>query len=210
VIDEIIHYDNALLRSELDRLPPEHRAAFAAACAERLLPAYARFARESGRGEPETLRRALTRLWDDVTGNPMSELELRASVKKCSALVPGEGAGPGTEWEPSANDAAEALVYALESRYKHGSQEAAWSAGCANDALNRFVMFDESGSGVVVTANEEKLLRHPLVQAELARQRRDLDELLDARDVDVRQVAVRLRERAAVESAIFFGDVPHG
>jgi hypothetical protein len=45
------------------------------------------------------------------------------------------------------------------------------------------------------------------VQAELTRQRRDLDELLAARVGDVREVAARLRDRAKAEAGIFFGHV---
>ncbi len=199
----ILRFEEPLLRAQLDRLPREHRAAFAAACAERLFPAYMRFSHEARRADPETLRAALSRLWDDLTGNPLSELELRASAKKCLALVPSEDEEPSDE-QPSAEDAAAALVYALESRVKEGSQEAAWSARRAYDALDRFIMSDEPGV-IVTEAAEQRVLEHSLVQAELARQRRDLDELLGVGEQGVRDVAVRLRDRAKEESAIFFG-----
>ena len=83
---EIIRYDNALLRKQLDRLPPDHRTVLAAFCAERLFPAYQRFVQEGGRGEPETLRSALPRLWDDLTGNPCPSLSCAPSIKGAGAL----------------------------------------------------------------------------------------------------------------------------
>jgi uncharacterized protein YjaG (DUF416 family) len=202
----ILRFDEPLLRGQLDVLPREHRAAFAAACAERLFPAYERFSREAGGGGAETLRAGLNRLWDDLTGNPWSELELRASAKKFLALIPDENKDTWADSLPSAQDAATALVYALEARVKSGSKEAGWSARCAYDALDRFVMHDDSG--VVVTANEQRLLEHPLVQAELGRQRRDLEELLNVRERDVRDVAARLRDRAKQEAGIVFGSSP--
>jgi hypothetical protein len=165
-----------------------------------------RFSHEAGTADVETLRAALNRLWDDVTGNkPLSELELRASAKKCLALVPREEDEPSDE-QPCAEDAVVALVYALEARVKASSQEAAWSARRAYEALDHFVTVDDSG--VVVTANEQRLLEHPLVQAEFARQRRDLDELLGVRDRDAHGVAARLRDRAKEEAGIVFGSSP--
>ena len=169
-----LRFDEPVLRGQLDRLPREHRAAFAASCAERLFSAYVRFSCEAGRADPKTLRAALDALWDDLTGKPLSELELRAMVKTCRALVPSEEDEPSDK-QPCAEDAVVALVYALEARVKQGSQEAAWSAQRAYEALDHFVMFDDSG--VTVTANEQRLLEHPLVQAELIRQKRDLEEL---------------------------------
>lgn len=196
-----LRFDEPVLREQLDRLPREHRAAFAAACAERLFSAYVRFSHEAGSADPKTLRAALDALWDDLTGKPLSELELRAAVKKCRALVPSEEDEPSDE-QPCAEDAVVALVYAWEARVKQSSQEAAWSARRAYEALDHFVMFDDSG--VVVTANERRLLEHPLVQAELARQKRDLDELA-VEGQDVGSVAARLRERAKEKAVLVFG-----
>jgi uncharacterized protein YjaG (DUF416 family) len=198
-----LRFEEPLLRAQLDRLPREHRTAFAAACAERLFPAYLRFSHEATKADVETLRALLDRLWDDLTGsNPLSELEARASAKKCLALVPREEDEP-SDAQPCAEDATAALAYAFETRVKSGSREAAWSARRAYEALDHFLMFDDSG--VVASANEQRLLEHPLVQAELARQRRDLDELLRAREGAVDEVAARLRDRAKEEGATFFG-----
>jgi len=201
----MLRFDKELLGQQLEGLPLTHRAAFAAACAERLLPAYSRFSDEAGRGDPETIRMALSRLWEDLNGgNPASELELRALAKKCLALVPREDEEPWVDWQPSGEDAAAAVVYALEARWKEGSQEATRVARRAYEAIDRFAMKNEPGV-IVTAASEARVLEHRLVQAELARQRRDLDELRGARDRDVRDLASRLRDRAVVESATFFG-----
>ena len=116
--------------------------------------------------------------------------------------MPSEEDEPSDE-QPYAEDAVVALVYALEARVTQGSQEAAWSARRAYEALDRFVMYDDSG--VIVMANEQRLLEHPLVQAELARQKRDLDELRAVGDQDARDVAARLRDRAKEDARFVFG-----
>ena len=54
---------------------------------------------------------------------------------------------------------------------------------------------------------EARVLGHAAVQTELARQRRDLDELLGGDAKAVQQAAARLRDRAQKESALFFGAV---
>ena len=200
---EPIRYDESLLRAGLARLPRKHRAAFAAACAERLFPAYVRFAHEARRGDPEALRTALNLLWDDLAGNPVSELTLRASAEKCLALVPREDEEPWVESQPSADDAAAALVYAIQSMVTDGTQEAAWSARRAYDALDRVVMDGEPGI-VVTELVAQRVLEHPLVQAELLRQRRDLDDLLGLGDRDVRELAAQLRDRSKEEAGVFF------
>src|SRR5581483_2684442 len=112
---------------------------------------------EAARADPTTVRAALDRLWDGLTGNPVSELELRASAERCLARVPNENEDAWVDSLPGAQNAISALVYALEARTR-GSQAAVWSARCAYDALDHFVMFDDSG--VIVTANERKLVEH--------------------------------------------------
>jgi hypothetical protein len=58
-----------------------------------------------------------------------------------------------------------------------------------------------------VPGAEARVLAHPIVQAELARQRRDIDELDSAPAQDLGAVVARLRDRAKVEAASFFGAV---
>jgi tetratricopeptide (TPR) repeat protein len=60
----MIPYDEKHLMEQLERLPPERRVAFAAACAERLAPTYATYSARTGRGDPaklESLLEALAR-----------------------------------------------------------------------------------------------------------------------------------------------------
>ncbi len=208
-----LRFDETQLVGILNRLDTEGRVAFAAACAERLLPAYVAFSNRTGRGEPATLRSILTRLWDDLAGDLMAESEVQANVKACMELLPREDEGPWVVEQDFADDAVAATAYTLECRKSGNAQEAAWAARRAFEALDEFVANRENIDWSVPDAEARalalaRILAHPLVQAELARQRRDLDELGGVGQGNLRRVLGRFRERAKAEGLIFFGSGP--
>jgi hypothetical protein len=104
------------LRPSLIHLSPSHWAAFAAACSERLLPAYEVFAGVSGWGDPGQLRHALSYAWDSIEQaerwEPLSR-RLRALADESMTVL------PDTEEWPSAiaaaaRNAGSAVSYTLE------------------------------------------------------------------------------------------------
>jgi hypothetical protein len=200
----IIRFSRVQLTKKLDKLSLPLRVIFAATCAERLLPAYTTFSDLAKQGEPETLERILARLWKDVAGDVMSEGEIHYNIRICTDLIPpddDEYLGVETAY---AEDADVALIYALSCRKTGDSQEAMWSAQRAADALDHFV-FSRDNVNLNAPGALDRTLADPLIQAELARQLRDIDELLGAAGEDVKQVAARFRDRAKVEGRIFFG-----
>ena len=188
----------------LERLPALYRVAFAAACAERLLPAYIRYSRNTGRGDSDGTAIILERLWRDLRGEEMNPDELRANLAFVEAAVPDY---LNTEWTvdmPAADDAARALLYALTCRLTGKAQDAAWSARIACDAVFAYLIQQK----VIDIRQRDPVRRgvsHPLYQAERARQNRDLNELLVASESERRSLVDRLRERAKSEAAAFFG-----
>jgi hypothetical protein len=114
------------------------------------------------------------------------------------SLIPGENDQPWIEEQAYAEDAASAVAYALRALESGEPQEAAWAARRAYEAVDHHVM---SRLGI---KGESHVLGHPLVQAELSRQQRDLSELREAREPAV-EVFVRLRERARADASLFFG-----
>lgn len=200
----IIELSRTQLMKKLDRLPLLLRVVFAAACAERLLPGYVLFSDLTQQGDPQAITRALARLWEDLAGDPMSDIEAQANVSTCMALVPpDDDASLGTE-SAYAEDACVAVVYALKCRHSGDSQEAMWSAERATSTLDTFVI-NRDNVNLNALGAERRILADPLIQAELARQLRDLDELLGATDEDVKQLAARFRDRAKAEGRLFFG-----
>src|SRR5690349_8253068 len=101
-------FDETALLRELARLATRSRAAFAAACAERLLPAYERFSRRAGRGDPVALSRILARVWEHLLGDEMTDEEVSTELRKCMELIPGEDEEPYVDGQPYADDAATA------------------------------------------------------------------------------------------------------
>jgi uncharacterized protein YjaG (DUF416 family) len=191
------NFDEADLIRKLEPLRPEQRAAFAAACAQRLRGAYADFCARTGRGDFRALDAILLRLWGDVTSAArMSDGEVADQIEACMALIPQEDDRPWASEQPAAEGAGAALAYALRCRLTGNPQEAAWAARSVYDAVDNFVIANPA-IDISAPGAEARVLASPLVQAELARQIRDINEL-SSRDASISAV----RERAMAESAV--------
>lgn len=199
----ISSYNEELLVAELGRLTALLRAVFAAACAERLMPAYDEFSRQTDRGNPAKLSAILSRLWEDLEGNEMSPPQLQQNIDSCMELIPQEDDGPWVPAQAAAEDAAGALAYALRCRQSGDAQEAAWAARRAYEAVDHFVV-NREGIDVNEAGSERAVLTDPIVQAELSRQRRDLNELRTGSTTDVVE---RIKSRARSEAAHVFHSI---
>lgn len=236
-----LRFDMDELVAGLQRLASPLRAAFAASCAQRLLPAYAHFAGRTGRGAPDVLRSMLDRLWRDLEGARMTSREIQGSIDRCEEQIeitaqPDGDSLPGASWsdmlaalrarsvesvasmEGQAEDAASALAYALRCRRHGDPREAAWAAKRAYEAVSGLLRsradapLGLSGASLGPPSQLQGLAQiewaqaHPLTQAELGRQQRDLQELLGVRGPGGAAVATaRLRERARAEASSTFG-----
>jgi uncharacterized protein YjaG (DUF416 family) len=200
----MLEFDERQLKIDLASVPKEARVAFAAACAERLAPAYKRFAEISGRGAPDLLSSILARLWADLQGVPMTVAESNANIRHCMALVPTEEDGPWIDEQAAAEDHVSALLYALTCLQGGDPQEAAWSAQHVYDALDSYIQCRD-GRGDTQALDPKRVLADPLVQAELNRQRRDLDELMACKAADLSELTARLRDRAQKDGSAVFG-----
>lgn len=206
---DLLRYNEHELLLALEGLPAHLRVAFAALCAERLMPAYLTFSRKTGRGKPRVLVANLERLWRDIEGSEIAAEEIVMKTNESMALVPDEDDSPWVEEQACAEDAAAALAYAFRTRHTGRSQEAVWAARRAYEALARYASNREH-IDMDKPCAEEVVASHPLVQAELARQRRDLDDLAMAAgtgDLDAKLAA--LRERAKLDADRFCkGEAP--
>lgn len=201
---KMLHYNEEESIHLLEQIPPLLRVTFAAACAERLLPAYAIYSQHSGRGEPETLATILERLWGDLQGAPLNNHAIQANLDTCMSLIPHEDDEPWVTEQPYAEDAATALAYALRARLNGESQEAAWAARCAYEAADHYVV-NRVGVDTNQPNGEYTVLSHPVVQAELQRQRHDLNDLMrmSERD-DMGRLVALIRTRAQEAANHFF------
>jgi uncharacterized protein YjaG (DUF416 family) len=207
-----LKFNETQLVRHVERLSPRLRVAFAAASAERLLPAYVHFAQQTGRADAAVLAELLDRLWQDLQGDRMSAQEVQDRLNRCMALIPDEDEDEDQSseeyvaaMEAQADHAASALAYAYRCRQNEAAQEAAWAARRAYEAVDHWVI-NRDDIDISKRGAEQRVLSHPLVQAELARQRRDLEELLAIRDEGaVANALAQLRSRAQAEASSVFG-----
>jgi len=196
-----LKFNESDLTEQLSKLPAMVRPAFAAACAQRMAQAYSVFAiRSNNEGDAEALNQVLASLWNDLNGHPMSDAELEVQIEAGLALIPQEE----DEWIPeqaAAEDAAAALTYALRCRRNGSIEEAVWAAGRAYDALDNYVINREN-IDTNAPGGEDRVVNHPLVQTELSRQARDLNDLRKG-EITIEQ----LRQRSTAEAADFLGPV---
>lgn len=167
--------DATQLLQKIEGLPRQLRTAFAAACAERMLAEYARYSEQAQIGKPDVLKSILTRLWQDIGCDEMSQTEIELAKETCDKLVPARP-HPSVPGPIIVEDAPAAVLYALECHQSGMAQQAAWAAECARETLEESVMEKEEIQGYPAEVND-RLDRHPLLRAEVARQNRDLDDL---------------------------------
>lgn len=199
----ILRYNEELLKEELNRMAVPLRVIFAAAVAERLLPAYVTFSHKTGRGNPHLLTEILERLWRDIDGIKMDLEELQRNIDLSMELIPQEDEEPWIPDQAWAEDAAVAVVYALCTRQNGKSQDAAWAARRAYDALDDFITTQEDIDPSTAGA-EERIISNPLIQAEFMRQQRDLRELATVERKDVSTLVQKIRQRAKADSISVF------
>lgn len=192
----VLQFEEPTLMMKLDKLSRLDRAAFATACAGRLQEAYAKFAMRTGRGDSAAFTAILGTLWNDLAGGK-ADSETDQLVEESMRLIPQEDENEWALDQAAAEDAGSALTYALRCRRSGSVMDAVWAARRAYEALDQYVINHENidpnlpGSEVLVAA-------HGLIQAELKRQQRDLNELLHGM-ID----AAGLKERSKVEAITF-------
>src|SRR4051812_6354813 len=111
----MLTFDKPVLLTQLQTVPAPYRTAFAAACAQRLVPAYLNFVKHTGGQSSARLPSILSRVWEDLQGATLTEEELAALRVESAALIP-EDEDPDNPWIPeqdTAEDAATAVAYVL-------------------------------------------------------------------------------------------------
>lgn len=195
-------FNGQSLIARLWRLPLPLRYIFAVMCAERQMPAYELFEAVNAAGSLPVFRQALDDIWATPDRNDTSALQQQ--LDECMALIPDEATvQPWTEQATYAQNAAMSVAYAIRARISGEAQEAVWSAQVACESLDHFIVNRED-IDIALQSGEVRVLAHPLMQAELLRQHRDLDELFDVASIYDQQTIMRFRERAKAESKMFF------
>lgn len=198
-------FDEDRLRQSLAQLEPWKRVAFMALSCERMVPNYDRFTADSGFGDSQVLRRGIEAAWSWLESDLVpDDLEtVRARV---------EEQAPNTEdfsspFTSAALDAANAVAGLLEAIAERDGADPVEVASLARDTVDLYVQeidnLDPNDPGL-----EDAIRRHPLMQAELRRQRDDLG-YLELWTGPRRDAAKQLRARggsAAIGSLVATGN----
>ena len=205
----ILDFNEADMVRKLGSIKTRLRTAFAAACAERLAPAYDKFFKVSGRGDARKLGQLRERLWGNIEGRILNAPISEEEVDACMDLIPSQDDAPWVPEQAYAEDAAAALAYALRCWRTDDPQEAAWAARRAFEAVDQFVIRRER-----INLNDPnqagRVASHQIVQAELARQKRDLDELTQVSAEGMLDLIIRIRDRAQREAPHVFSGANRG
>jgi hypothetical protein len=188
----IADYDRKL-KARLSGLSPRQQAAFAAACAERLFPAYEGFREASGTDDRGLVRRALDLAWEGATTGAVPIRDPAALFEACVLLIPDDEAD--LRIPPYADDAITAAAYSLQAAAGLDGEAAGWAAQRGTDTLDNFLLT----MSIVQGPDADRLVwAHPLVQAEVDRREADLA-TLDSADWPAAVAEVRSRaSRASV------------
>ena len=182
----LAEYDLAL-KAALMTLPERTQAAFAAACAERLYPAYAAFMRASGRDDGGLVRQALDLAWSGAKAGVVQEDDPSSLVERCVALIPD---GEAEDAIPAhADDAIASVAYALQAAAGLDPGASGWAAQRVTDALDDFVRSNDVDA--TLPDPEQRVWEHPLIRTEISRREDDLRRLGSASDWPAAVDAVR-------------------
>ena len=165
-------YDKERIRSGIHRLDHRSQVAFVLSCAERMLPNYAAFQRETGWGDFQSPRLALDIGWKWLAG----ETEATSGI----ALVRGacDAAAPDTEdfdtiLVSAALDAASAACLLLDLLAVADDEKTIEVSTLARDTVDMYVQETEQMQSNAPDL-EERIRSHPLMQSEIMRQYSDL------------------------------------
>lgn len=194
----MLTYDEPANVRRLARLDRTRKAAFAAACAQRLLPLFERYA-AAVQADPTSIQEAVDRIWDALRG---AQVDLRPMQAAAEGQVPQEE----DDWileTGYAQNAAACAAYAVRTWLTDDAQEAAWAARQAYELADYATQQLLPGLDLNGPDSESQLLGHELVQAALVGIEQDLREVESA-TLDLAHLA----ERASREGLAWSRGMP--
>lgn len=197
----IPNYDEKLLMLRLGRLDRGAKTAFAAACAQRLLPLSDRYALQEGAGSArlERLNVIVSALWEAAAGKAIDAQQM---AKEAESMVPDEDDEGWTADRAYAGNAAAAACYALRTWLTDDPQESTWAARQLFDAAD-LAYFQAVPGGSILTGEEEReSLMSSVVQSAISAIQRDLDAVENATPY------LDLRRRVEAEAKDWAATIP--
>lgn len=189
------------LQAEVEGLPDKGRLAFLLSIAERLYPNYAAFSRSERWGDPSQLRHAMDLGWAALAGNQVNTSAIEGNLSRLESVTP-DTERSRSPLVSAALDAAVCGALVLEFLLGGEAEKILEAASLARDTVDMYVQ-ELTSLDAQDPLLEGKILRHPLMQRELGRQKSDLNLLrqLDWTQPDT-AAALRTKWRAPAVSNI--------
>lgn len=195
-----LSFDRNRLRRRVKALPVGSRAAFALACAQRLIAASNDEPTLSGLLDWGRLKSALDVAWRKLSNLEVNDAELAALVSETLDQVPTVESHENAKYGYVAEYAVICLVTALNACLDTNADHAVIAAEEVYVALDAYII-DSREIDAFAPGGENAILADPRMQRELERQSEDLRALED----DHQQLAyVQLRERAVADAGQLF------
>lgn len=157
-------YDEQEILARLAALDRRSRTAFAASCAERLVPLFERYARSVGAPERGIRLRGLAdAAWDAASG---VDIDAGAYQAEAEGLVPSDADGWVLE-TGYGQHAAAAVAYAIRTWLADAPQEAAWAARQVYELADYAVLQGDSALDLNGHGVERRILESAAVQRAL-------------------------------------------
>lgn len=184
-------FNERKMRAWLSPLNHRARVAFVLSCCERTLPHLVAFGEEAGDCSPAELRAILDAAWWYLNGKDLDD-EIPALIDAAKRAAPASPEGSSIHSGPAVN-AGFAVVLLLETIANGALDKVIEAAAVANDSAESYAQADLQLTEGTPDA-EAQILAHPLVQAELKRQREDI-KLLRRTSMDRPESVAALREQ---------------
>lgn len=159
----LFRYDERELVKRLSRLDRQSKTAFAASCAQRLLPMFDRYAKAAGTPELSSrLAMIVDSAWEVASG-ASTRSDLSALQAEAEAMVPTDKDGWTREMGYGQNAAA-ATAYAVRAWLTDDPQEAAWAARQVYELADYAVLQRDPNLDLNAPDAEARVLLSDLVQ----------------------------------------------
>ena len=170
----MIEFNRQLLTTAITELPPSRRVAVCGASSERLIPFYEAYWATRATG-PSLLRTGLDLLWNQLLGSKfeLSSSQIEELWRVAQTSVPDEDDLFAEHLY--AQDAAIAVIYALKAWQTCDPCSAALCLEQVYNVVDNYVLRETAPPGAITEEMEAQVLQHPIVQAELLRQAREIE-----------------------------------
>ncbi|WP_284982866.1 DUF416 family protein [Arthrobacter sp. efr-133-TYG-118] len=195
----MLEYDEMLLMLHLEPLDRLAKTAFAAACAERMVPLSNRYERRVGDQREQRLAAIVSAAWQAVSGNDVDATLLETEAV---SMIPDEDDDGWTAGRSYAGNAAAAAGYAIRTWRTNDPQHAAWAARQIFDAADLAYFQANPGRSFLTEGEQNASLESTVVQSAISAIQRDLEAVNNAWPLS------ELRQRAQQEGQEWAATVP--